>query len=193
MKAMLIPVDGKPTAIDIHPDKTGSTLRDLQKLVGGNIDVFDVIFGEDVSIYVNDEGLFTCPPNRAVYATKDMAEAGYLSQVDYSRAVKEGELYTILFGNLVAVGFDPETGYTRDLTEAEMQAVSRYFTEVSAPGSGIEEVVAIRMGKRRDEPVQEGRTGLKEAADTARAAAEQLGSEPGQEAPERGAGDKTGR
>ena len=41
-----------------------------------------------------------------------MAEAGYLSQVDYSRSVREGELYTILFGDLVAVGFDSETGIT---------------------------------------------------------------------------------
>ena len=156
MKAMLIPVDGDPTAIDIHPDKTGSTLRDLQKLVGGNIDVFDAIFGEDISVYVNDEGLFTCPPNRAVYATREMAEAGYLSQVDYSRSVREGELYTILFGDLVAVGFDPETGYNRDLTDAEMQAVSRYFTEVSAPGSGLREAIAIRTGKHHDNPRSRG-------------------------------------
>lgn len=185
MKAMLIPVDGELTAIDIHPDKTGSSLRDLQKLVGGNIDVFDAIFGEDISVYVNDEGLFTCPPNRAVYATREMAEAGYLSQVDYSRSVREGELYTILFGDLVAVGFDPETGYNRDLTDAEMQAVSRYFTEVSAPGSGLREAIAIRTGKHHDNPVQEERAGLKETADAARAAAGHLDAEPGHEAAER--------
>lgn len=50
------------------------------------------IIGEGTSLYVNEEGLFTCPPNRAVYATKGMEEAGYLSMMDYSSPVKEGEL-----------------------------------------------------------------------------------------------------
>lgn len=70
MKGMLIPTNGNPVEIDIEVDETGSTLHDLQRLVGGNIEPFDVIFGEGISLYVNEEGLFTCPPNRAVYATK---------------------------------------------------------------------------------------------------------------------------
>lgn len=69
MKGMLIPTNGNPVEIDIEVDETGSTLHDLQRLVGGNIESFDVIFGEGTSLYVNEEGLFTCPPNRAVYAT----------------------------------------------------------------------------------------------------------------------------
>lgn len=70
MKGMLIPTNGNPVEIDIEVDEAGSTLHDLQRLVGGNIEPFDVIFGEGISLYVNEEGLFTCPPNRAVYATK---------------------------------------------------------------------------------------------------------------------------
>lgn len=101
MKGMLIPTNGNPVEIDIEVDETGSTLHDLQRLVGGNIEPFDVIFGEGISLYVNEEGLFTCPPNRAVYATKGMEEAGYLSMMDYSSPVKEGELYSILCGDLV--------------------------------------------------------------------------------------------
>lgn len=54
------------------PDKNGSTLRPLQALVGGNIEAFDIAFGETVSLYVNEEGLFTCPPNRAIFATEDI-------------------------------------------------------------------------------------------------------------------------
>lgn len=73
MKGMLIPTNGNPVEIDIEVDETGSTLHDLQRLVGGNIESFDVIFGEGTSLYVNEEGLFTCPPNRAVYATKGIA------------------------------------------------------------------------------------------------------------------------
>lgn len=144
MKGMLIPTNGNPVEIDIKVDEEGSTLHDLQRLVGGNIEPFDVIFGEGISLYVNEEGLFTCPPNRAVYATKGMEEAGYLSMMvsmmDYGSPVKEGELYSILCGDLVAVGFDFETGENRDLSADEMSRVADYFTEVSKPGSGIEEV-----------------------------------------------------
>lgn len=38
---------------------------------------------------MNGEGLFTCPPNRAIFATEEMAKAGYLSQLDYSKAVDD--------------------------------------------------------------------------------------------------------
>ena len=160
---------------DIEVDEAGSTLHDLQRLVGGNIEPFDVIFGEGISLYVNEEGLFTCPPNRAVYATKGMEEAGYLSMIDYSSPVKEGELYSILCGDLVAVGFDFETGENRDLSADEMSRVADYFTEVSKPGSGIEEVIAIRTGQRREEARSEdGRVTLKGEAQASRAASEKL-------------------
>lgn len=160
MKGMLIPTNGNPVEIDIEVDETGSTLHDLQRLVGGNIEPFDVIFGEGISLYVNEEGLFTCPPNRAVYATKGMEEAGYLSMMDYSSPVKEGELYSILCG---------------DLSADEMSRVADYFTEVSKPGSGIEEVIAIRMGQRREEARSEdGRVTLKGEAQASRAASEKL-------------------
>lgn len=46
MKGMLIPTNGNPVEIDIKVDEEGSTLHDLQRLVGGNIEPFDVIFGE---------------------------------------------------------------------------------------------------------------------------------------------------
>ena len=138
MKGMLIPTNGNPVEIDIEVDEAGSTLHDLQRLVGGNIEPFDVIFGEGISLYVNEEGLFTCPPNRAVYATKGMEEAGYLSMMDYSSPVD-------------------------------------YFTEVSKPGSGIEEVIAIRTGQRREEArSDEGRVTLKGEAQASRAASEKL-------------------
>lgn len=120
------------------PDKNGSTLRPLQALVGGNIEAFDIAFGETVSLYVNEEGLFTCPPNRAIFATEEMAKAGYLSQLDYSKVVEMGDFYTVLNGDIVAVGFDPETG--------ESARVEGYFTVISEPGSGEKAVDAIRHG-----------------------------------------------
>lgn len=129
MKGMLIPTNGNPVEIDIEVDETGSTLHDLQRLVGGNIESFDVIFGEGTS----------------------------------------------LCGDLVAVGFDFETGENRDLSADEMSRVADYFTEVSKPGSGIEEVIAIRTGQRREEARSEdGRVTLKGEAQASRAASEKL-------------------
>lgn len=114
--------------------------------MGGNIETFDIAFGEGVSLYVNEEGLFTCPPNRAIFATEEMAKAGYLSQLDYSKVVEMGDFYTVLNGDIVAVGFDPETGKSRSLTDGETARVEGYFTVISRPGSGAKAVDDIRHG-----------------------------------------------
>ena len=68
IRAMLIATGEPPREVTLLPDKNGSTLKPLQALVGGNIEAFDIAFGEGVSLYVNEEGLFTCPPNRAISA-----------------------------------------------------------------------------------------------------------------------------
>lgn len=125
MKGVLIPTDGAPRPIDIQKDSDGSALHSLQQLVGGNIEAFPVIFGDDICVYVNEEGLYNCPPNRAVYATQGMEEAGYISQLDYDHAVKEGELYTVLFGDLVAVGYDPRRASEERVTLKEEAESSR--------------------------------------------------------------------
>lgn len=185
MKGVLIPTDGAPRPIDIQKDSDGSALHSLQQLVGGNIEAFPVIFGDDICVYVNEEGLYNCPPNRAVYATQGMEEAGYISQLDYDHAVKEGELYTVLFGDLVAVGYDPETGENRDLTDSEVATVSDYFTKVSTPGSGFREVLAIQSGTYRR--ASEERVTLKEEAESSREAADSLSAERTSEEPNRDA------
>ena len=89
---------------------------------------------------------FTCPPNRAIFATEEMAKAGYLSQLDYSKVVEMGDFYTVLNGDIVAVGFDPETGESRSLTDGETARVEGYFTVISRPGSGAKAVDDIRHG-----------------------------------------------
>ena len=146
IRAMLIATGEPPREVTLLPDKNGSTLKPLQALVGGNIETFDIAFGEGVSLYVNEEGLFTCPPNRAIFATEEMAKAGYLSQLDYSKVVEMGDFYTVLNGDIVAVGFDPETGESRSLTDGELSRVEGYFTVISEPGSGEKAVDAIRHG-----------------------------------------------
>lgn len=146
IRAMLIATGEPPREVTLLPDKNGSTLKSLQALVGGNIETFDIAFGEEVSLYVNEEGLFTCPPNRAIFATEEMAKAGYLSQLDYSKVVEMGDFYTVLNGDIVAVGFDPETGESRSLTDGETARVEGYFTVISRPGSGAKAVDDIRHG-----------------------------------------------
>lgn len=88
IRAMLIATGEPPREVTLLPDNNGSTLKPLQALVGGDIETFDIAFGEKVSLYVNEEGLFTCPPNRAIFAIEEMAKAGYLSQLDYSKVVE---------------------------------------------------------------------------------------------------------
>lgn len=146
IRAMLIATGEPPREVTLLPDKNGSTLKPLQAPVGGNIETFDIAFGEEVSLYVNEEGLFTCPPNRAIFATEEMAKAGYLSQLDYSKVVEMGDFYTVLNGDIVAVGFDPETGESRSLTDGETARVEGYFTVISRPGSGAKAVDDIRHG-----------------------------------------------
>lgn len=51
-----------------------------------------------------------------------------------------------LNGDIVAVGFDPETGESRSLTDGETARVEGYFTVISRPGSGAKAVDDIRHG-----------------------------------------------
>lgn len=111
IRAMLIATGEPPREVTLLPDKNGSTLKSLQALVGGNIETFDIAFGEEVSLYV-----------------------------------KMGDFYTVLNGDIVAVGFDPETGERRSLTDGETARVEGYFTIISKPGSGAKAVDDIRHG-----------------------------------------------
>lgn len=111
IRAMLIATCEPPREVTLLPDKNGSTLKSLQALVGGNIETFDIAFGEEVSLYV-----------------------------------KMGDFYTVLNGDIVAVGFDPETGERRSLTDGETARVEGYFTIISKPGSGAKAVDDIRHG-----------------------------------------------
>ena len=86
----------------------------------------------------------------------------------------------------MAVGFDPETGMDRDLTDAEIAQVGDYFTKVSAPGSGLAEALAIQQGHRREEPVQEHGVSLKDEADASRDASDALGGGSAPDTPQHG-------
>ncbi len=148
MRGLLVPFGADPVRVSLRAGEEGTLLADLQDLVGGDIEPFDVLFDEGITLYVNADGLGTEPPNRAIYATKSMEEEGYLSQIDFAHVAREGELYTILCGPIVAVGIDRETGEHRSLTSAEQAMVTDYFTRVSPAMSGLYEAARIREQTR---------------------------------------------
>lgn len=168
IRAVLIPIVEFPYEVTINPED-GSYLHGLQTQVGGLIDIFDPL-SEDfdgADLVINDEGLFECPPNRAIYATEKMADAEYLSQLDYKTVVKPDDLYTVIHGPMLAVGYDSETGREVSLTDSQAEKVIRYFTEVSPPMSGLYEEVYIRgfiTEDRRDREIQDWRDFGKKAA-----------------------------
>lgn len=135
MKAVLVPVGEMPRVIEVDG------LKDLQSAVGGNIELCSWVFNDRPVVYVNEEGKFTCPPNRAVYAT---AEDEGAIKWDGS-TVKRGELLEILFGDFVCIGYDPETGEDRDVTEEEIMRVRERFESLRSIDSGLLEVLRIKL------------------------------------------------
>lgn len=153
LDVMVVPVGGRPYRKTLEADERGSFLHGLQTCVGGPIESAGYIFGDAPAVYVNEEGLLTASldtANRAIYATREMAEMGYLSQMDYSHAVEEAELYSIVFGDMVCVGFDLETGEDRDLTDTEAERVVERFGSVESIESGAVEYLRLAFRRRID-------------------------------------------
>ena len=136
MKAILVPVCGNPRTIELSDT---DTLKDMQKHVGGCIEPMSWVFDDEPSVYVNEEGKFTCRPNRAVYADgSDVAWDGTI--------INEGDLIDIIFGDFICVGFDPETGADRSVTDEEVERVMERFGSAESLASGFIEAVRIRNG-----------------------------------------------
>lgn len=135
MRALLIPV-GKPCEeIEING------YADLRNAVGGTLDICSWIFDEEPEIYMNDEGKINGSlPNRAVYATAN--DVGKISMWD-GHVIQEGELLEILYGDMVAIGLDPETGEDREITEEEIARVRERFDAPGMIESGEAEVSRI--------------------------------------------------
>ena len=151
LEVMVVPVGGRPYRKTLEADSDGGFLRGLQGCVGGFIEPASYIFEDAPAVYVNEEGLLGASidtANRAIYATRRMAEMGYLSQMDYSHAVEEGELYSIVFGNMVCVGFDPETGEDRDITDTEVERVVERFGSAESIESGAVEYLRLAFRRR---------------------------------------------
>ncbi len=148
LEAVIVPVGEKPYPKTLEADENGSFLRALQECVGGNIEPMGYLFDDAPTVYCNEEGKLAgsgCRPNRAIYATKAMANAGYASPNDPSRAVKPNELFDIVFGDMVCVGFDAETGEDRDIMAEERGRVTDRFGSRESIESGELEALRIRL------------------------------------------------
>lgn len=121
--------------ITIKEQDGQASLEDLQKHVGGYIEPFSPLF-ENITLYVNEDGMSQCEPNRLITATQHAAEILH---------VKPGTPLTVLYGDIIAIGFDPETGECRDLTDSEAQQVKDYFHTTAKPGSGMLVTLARRF------------------------------------------------
>lgn len=137
MRAILVPVGGEPRTVELSDT---DTLKDMQKYVGGRIESMPWVFDDAPSLYVNDEGKFTCQPNRAVYAS----ESGVAWD---GTAINVGDVLDIIFGDFICVGFDPETGDSRSVTDEEIECVKERFGGFDSIMSGIVEVLRIRNGR----------------------------------------------
>lgn len=144
IQAVLVPVGFDPVAIEIDG------ARDIMSHVGGTIVEASGYLPPDalpfnLSMYVNDEGLYCCQPNRAFYATESMEHEGYYSAID-GKPVVSGLPSSLLFGNIVITGYDPESGEDKSLSAGEMMDAMNYFQRESPRGSGREVALIVQNG-----------------------------------------------
>ena len=139
MKAIIVPVGAMPRAVEID-----GSLASMQEAVGGCIEPCSWVFNDEPAVYVNEEGKFTQEPNRAVYATE--ADEGCVRWD--GTTVHEGDLLEILFGDILCVGFDPETGEGRDVTDEEIARVRERFGTLRSIDSGWMEALTIKLQAR---------------------------------------------
>lgn len=144
IQAVLVPVGFEPVAIEING------ARDIMSHVGGIIDEASGYLPPDalpfnLSMHVNDEGLYSCQPNRAFYATESMEHEGYYSAID-GKPVVSGLPSSLLFGNIVITGYDPESGEDKSLSAGEMMDAMNYFQRESPRGSGREVALIVQNG-----------------------------------------------
>lgn len=144
IQAVLVPVGFDPVAIEING------ARDIMSHVGGIIDEASgyqppEALPFNLLMYVNDEGLYSCQPNRAFYATESMEHEGYYSAID-GKPVVSGLPSSLLFGNIVITGYDPESGEDKSLSAGEMMDAMNYFQRESPRGSGREVALIVQNG-----------------------------------------------
>ena len=135
MRALLIPVGEMPYEINIDG------YEDLKAAVEGFIENVAWVFDDKPSLYINEEGKYLCEPNRAIYAQAEDVEFTWSRKI-----IHEGDVLDIIYGNFVAIGFDPISGEDRDITDEEIDKVMERFGTAESIESGMIEAMRIQMG-----------------------------------------------
>jgi hypothetical protein len=136
MRAVVIPVEGPVVPLDL-PDE-GSALEVLQAAVGGMIEALPFPYrdGDKASVYVNEDGKYTCLDDEGnvevnLRATAMMKPGVGLFPGDF------------VAGPLVIAGFDPSTGEHIDLASALYDALLSWSNRDS---QSLKKVLAERPG-----------------------------------------------
>lgn len=148
IRVAVIPVGEKVQVKEIEEEHF---LEELYGIIGCRcVEAFGPLYGDEPCLFIDDEGVFTQKPNRAVFANKHMVECGCISQVDYSGVVQEGQLYTILFGSIVAVGYETDSNEelkARSITDEELQSLRDDFDKDVDSGLKAAFFVHSRKGR----------------------------------------------
>ena len=148
LDVMVVPVGREPEPKTLESDENGSFLKALQGCVGGPIESLSWLFDDAPAGYCNEEGALGATFLDAIYADKAMEDAGFLSQLDFATPVHEGDLFTIVFGDMVFCGFDPETGESRDISREECERVRERFGGTASIDSGASELLSLALAGR---------------------------------------------
>lgn len=143
MRIGVIEPGREPYLTEIQAGGGGSYLAEYQRLVGGLIEYFEPLFGDNPALIVNEEFLSNgSAPNRAIYANERLHDMGYLDQMTYSHVPEVGELYGLIFGTFIAVSYD-EAGNPRDMPADEWEKVKEAFCGRESIESAAREIVRI--------------------------------------------------
>lgn len=159
LRAVLVPVNAECREIDLPIDEDGNCGGALKELLGERVanvseELPDKTLGEAVYVYVNAAGRASCPANRAIWGTQEMADEGRESPLT-GQTVVAGEPADVLYGDIVIVGYDPYEGAECSLSDAECVDVKNLFSGRGGPYSGVSALgyieSTIQSSKRREQ------------------------------------------
>lgn len=159
LRAVLVPVNAECREIELPIDEDGNCGEALKELLGERVtnvseELPDKTLGESVCVYVNAAGRSTCPANRAIWGTQEMADDGRESPLT-GQTVVAGEPADVLYGDIVIVGYDPYEGAECSLSDAECVDVKDLFSGRGGPYSGVSALgyieSTIQSSKRREQ------------------------------------------
>lgn len=154
-RGIVFPVGEEPRTVRID---LSNSLEQMQMAVQGLIENVNVLRSEGIDLWVNDEGMFTEEPNRALFTTRGMAEAGCISQFSQPggpmEAAKENDLYSVLYGNVVALGFDESNGEIASLTDEQAAFAIEQLGDKDSARNAIDTLNVMRSFGENQAPTR---------------------------------------